>query len=238
MRPTDWRPIVVMAALTVVIAGCAEGPLYQTGGLFPWSREQWIKDEAYGPTIHARREELTAIRSGAARLSAAESETTAQQLVAQYDKETNALVRVELMLTIGALPGPTAVSFLQARQVDENNRIREECCQLWGKRARAGNSVPEAVAVLTKAAASDADTQVRMAALREMAELPAPEVQTTLTAALDDDDPAIQHRAMRSLALRTGKDFGNDTRKWKDHLAGKAVAQAQNSWTDPLGLFR
>jgi hypothetical protein len=59
---------------------------------------------------------------------------------------------------------------------------------------------------------------VRIAAARELENFRTPEVIPALGVALDDSDPALQHRAIRSLKVVTGKDFGNSVPAWQQFV--------------------
>ncbi len=52
--------------------------------------------------------------------------------------------------------------------------------------------------------------------------------------ALTDPEPALQFRAMESLAEVTGRDYGHDARKWQAFLRGGSPAESNPSVADSL----
>ena len=242
MGRRDWPTVILAALCCAVVVGCAEGPLYQTGHLFPWSRNQWAADERHGPTVHARQRELAELRTRAASLPPDEATATATRLAARYDQEGNQALRIDLLMTIADLPATEADAFLARRRSDNDPQVREACCLAWGRRGQRG-ATTQAAQRLAEYVAEDAERQVRLAALRELGELGAdqedsPTVRAALAKSLDDPDPAIQLRTVRTLSKRTGRDFGGDVRAGRTYLAEGTLPPRQASLPDPLGLFR
>ncbi len=75
---------------------------------------------------------------------------------------------------------------------------------------------PSAVAPLIAASTRDQDTDVRMAAVKALAQYDQPFVFDALVGALNDRVFAVRHSALSSLKTLTGQDLGPDTRQWID----------------------
>ena len=85
--------------------------------------------------------------------------------------------------------------------------------------------------------AHDRDKDVRMAAARGLGQSHEQIAKQALGAALDDNDPAMQHRAMVSLKTVTGKDLGNDVDKWRQYVKTGNVRPDDRSWAERTFLW-
>jgi HEAT repeat protein len=188
--------------------GCMGTPVYRM-----WHRSQWMEDEQVQPSLHARLEELDSLRSRAQRMSDAEQSQVAANLARQLADDPTPLYRAHVVRTLGELPVPAATQALRTAVEDREPRVRIEACAAWGR-----HGTEEAVTVLAEVLRKDSDRDVRIAAARELENFRTPEVIPALGVALDDSDPALQHRAIRSLKVVTGKDFGNSVPAWQQFV--------------------
>ena len=60
-----------------------------------------------------------------------------------------------------------------------------------------------------------------MAAARELRRFPERTAYQALGLALQDDDPALQYRAIESLKAASGKDYGNNLQAWQQFAEGQ-----------------
>lgn len=60
-----------------------------------------------------------------------------------------------------------------------------------------------------------------MAAARELRRFQDPLAYQALGLALQDEDPALQYRAVESLREASGKDYGNDLQAWQQFAQGQ-----------------
>jgi len=183
---------------------------------------QWEEDEEYGPTFHARLEELSSLREGADQLSQAEQARVAQQLNQALAEDPSPVYRAEVLRTLGALSTPIAAEGLRGAIQDDDTGVRIAACRAWADRGD-----PEALHVLGQVVGSDTDLDVRMAATRGLANFNDPAAVRALGLALDDADPALQHRAVLSLKEATGKDFGNRVADWRKFVRGEPVSRPE-----------
>jgi HEAT repeat protein len=212
------RCLVVMGALSVALCvGCADGPFRRL-----WYGKEWQQDEQYGATYHQRTEELQAIRRNASSYRAEEQSELARKMNDLLAQERGSCYRGELVLTLGELRAPEAVEGLRRAIKDNDPKVRIAACEAW---ARRGDD--EAVRLLTEAVSADADLDVRTAATRELARFRRPEAIKALGVALDDPDPALQHRAVLSLRSVTGRDLGNSVADWRQFVREGAAPQPQ-----------
>jgi HEAT repeat protein len=64
----------------------------------------------------------------------------------------------------------------------------------------------------------DIDKDVRLAAARALGHTKHPTAVAALGDVLEDDDPAMQVRAVKSLRKITGEDLGNDVNRWRQYV--------------------
>jgi len=105
---------------------------------------------------------------------------------------------------------------------DPDANVRVTACEALGRRKG-----PVAVEGLAETLKSDLDKDVRLAAVRALGETKDPAAREALGVALDDPDPAMQYRAVMSLRLVTGQNFGNDVARWKAYVKGEPAPAAK-----------
>ena len=211
------RVVLALPALAMctALSGCADGPVPEMRSLNPWVREQWEEDEKHGPTFYSRLERLGELRSQAGSLSEAERQRVGGELAAILGDERSSPMRVEILRTLSAFPSSEAMPALQAALTDADPQVRIAACTTLG----AWKS-PEALQALGSTVGSDGDLDVRMAAARALENFNDPAAAQALSVALDDNDPALQKVAMRSLRQSTGKNYGESVVAWREYLAG------------------
>jgi HEAT repeat protein len=99
---------------------------------------------------------------------------------------------------------------------DPDSDVRLVACDALGKRGG-----PPAVAALCDALKLDLESDVRLAAAKALGETHDPAAVPALGAALEDQDPAMQYRAVNSLRAISGKDLGNDVQRWRLYAKGQ-----------------
>jgi len=203
--------LVVVTGLCLMLGlswGCMGTPVYRM-----WHRSEWVRDEEERPSLHARLEELGQLRSRASSMSEAEQAQVATNLSRSLADDPTPLYRSQVVRTLGELSAPAASEALRTAIHDKEPSVRIAACAAWGRRA-SNESVPVLAEVLSK----DAELDVRMAAARALENYRTPDVVPALGIALDDANPALQYRAMRSLETVTGKYFGNNVPAWRQYV--------------------
>jgi len=153
--------------------------------------------------------------------SASEQEAIASDLAAQIKREEDPLIREELIRAISAYPTATTRAVQMAALKDFDASVRLVACQML---ATSGDA--EVAAALAEMVQSDADIDVRLEATKALGNFKNPEVKPALALALDDSDPALQHRAIQSLrATSNGQDYGNDVGAWRQYARGETPTQ-------------
>jgi HEAT repeat protein len=208
--------LVVAIGFCLAIAfswGCMGTPAYRM-----WYRSQWMEDEQAKPSLHARLEELDALRSRASGMIAAEQAQIAANLSRSLADDPTPLYRANAVRTLAELSTPAATEALRAALHDRDASVRIAACTAWGHRGG-----EDAIPVLAEVLSKDAELDVRIAAARALENYRTPDVVPALGIALDDSDPALQHRAIQSLEVVTGKDFGNSVPAWRQYVRNGTV---------------
>jgi len=201
--------IAIGLCLTIGFSwGCMGSTAYRL-----WYRNQWLEDEKARPSLYTRLEELTELQKRADGMSEAEQAQAAANLARALAEDPSPLYRAQVARTLGSLSVPAATEALRQAAHDKEPSVRIAACTAWGKRGS-----EEAVSVLAEVLSKDGDLDVRTAAARELANYKTPGVIPALGLALDDPDPALQHRAILSLKTVTGKDFGNSVPAWRQFV--------------------
>lgn len=215
-----------------IFGGCAEGPLYSTGWISPYAIDHWKKEESYGPTVIALREQQARLREALPTLSPAERESAVADLGRKFENDTNQTLRLEYLKTIGVAQEPSAIPILVRATGDRSPLVRAAACD-----ALKGRNSEEAQGRLRDLAESDVSVDVRLAAIRAMEGDGTERTLSTMGRLLEDDDPAIQYRTMATLEATTGKTLGRDKRAWTAFLAGEEPEIQQASWFEGWSPF-
>jgi hypothetical protein len=216
MRLSTRKSLLVLV-LGMAISGCADGPF---GGLSAWNpyyRSQWENDERAGPTFHTQLAELRAIRQNPTGLSPEEQRRVIPTLTDIVQNSTNTILRAEATLTLAEFLAPETIPTLQLAINDEDADVRVAACRAWGRRGG-----PEALDALSRTVSNDSDLDVRLAATTELAEFQDQQALQALAVALNDKDPALQHRAVQSLKSVSGQDYGDNVPAWRDFVEGRS----------------
>jgi HEAT repeat protein len=160
--------------------------------------------------------ELRELANNIPNASAAEQERVSLEIAQAVRAENDPVIRGQLLKTIGGCDTRVASMVLAAGVRDSESSVRIACCEAMGRRGASQN-----VRLLGEVLTSDTDLDVRLAAARALGEVQDPAAAPMLAPALEDPDPALQARAMRSLEKATNQDFGNDVEAWRQYVRGE-----------------
>lgn len=176
------------------------------------------------PGITPPRERIATLRQLAKQAGKTKAEERARlsgEVAAMYQGESDPLVRLEVVRTLGSLPEAAEATFRQAAK-DPDADVRVAVCQALGKRKG-----PVALEVLRERLAGDTDMDVRLAAAKALGEIRDPASVEALGAALQERDPAIQYHAVCSLRKVAPTDLGNDVERWRQYVRDGAIAPSR-----------
>lgn len=223
-RRSNWTMIAVVGAGSL-LTGCAEAP-FGLARLNTTLTREWERDEKFGPTIHAKLEELANLATAAPSLPPAEQQRLSAELLAMMREEKNSLLLRQMVKTIGAFPTEESLEGLRLGADHSDSDVRIAACGAW---RRKGGS--EAVEQLAKIVTSDTDVDVRIAAAREIGAFRVQPAIDALGLALEDPNPALQYRIVQSLKEITGRDLGDNVVAWRQYVqSGDAKPSESSSW--------
>lgn len=209
-------PVRFLLALyaVAVLCGCSAGPdlMGRVGWLGRDDPEDAIR---YGPPPKQQVRQLQDLAASSGGLDMAARQRVSGDLVFRLGRESDPLIRVEIVRALGAFVTPGTIAGLRTAMDDSDPTVRVAACQVW---AQCGG--PEAIGVLAERLGSDTDVDVRLAATQALGAFSDPAAYRALTIALDDSDPALQYRAIDSLRRSSGREFGNDIASWRQFAQG------------------
>lgn len=211
----------------LLVSGCAGTPL---AAYNPMLREEWAEDEKAGPTIHTKIRELAEIKAAAPRLSAAEQEQYSEQLLRILRDERQTLVISQATLALAEFSTAASIEGLRLATEHRDSDVRIAACRAWQRKKS-----PEALHMLAETLGSDTELDVRIAAAHALQEFRDPAAISALGMALENTDPALQHRAMQSLKLISGRDLGTNVAAWKQVIDSRQLSPAEGeSWASKV----
>jgi HEAT repeats/PBS lyase HEAT-like repeat len=233
-RPISCR--LVTAPLNRVIAiglpllatlpfcgGCAEGPLWRTGRIFPRVVQRWEQEEQIANSVFERKEQMASLVTEAQGNAGAGLDRAARELSQIALSDPILINRMEAIRQLGNLDCPAAWDALRRAINDPDPQVRLVVVRSWTRM-----SASQAVPALSAAFAADADVDVRLAAVRALGSFPGEASVRALAPALRNADPAIQLRATEALAQATGESFGPDVQAWS-HYVNQTVGPAASA---------
>ena len=200
----------------VLLPGCMDGPFYAINASMPWTQKAWKADEELGPTFTTRLAEFDRLQSQLPSMGPEEQQQWSDILANMMDEETSPELRRRAVDCLAMIPGEIADEGLTKASEDDVEKVRISACKAWQSR-----KTEVAKKMLVQIALSDQSASVRIAALEGLGETAGAVAKEAFEVALEDDDPAIQFQAAKSLKKITGEDFGGDIEGWQQYLADR-----------------
>jgi HEAT repeat protein len=167
-----------------------------------------------------RIKELKKLAKAAPKQPPAEQEKMVATLSAEYQNESDPILRRQLLRTLAVYPQTAAGAVVLGAVSDGDVETRRTACACLGIRGDKG-----AVTELTRLIGSETNFDVRIAAVRALGQTGDPSALLPLSEAIIDPDPAMQARAHESLVSVSGRDYGNDVQAWRQYAqTGKSDA--------------
>jgi hypothetical protein len=208
----------------LLVSGCAEGPLWQSGKYAPWSRNKWAEEEKIADTLFVKKQRMTESTEAVLNAPVEQRQKVAEELGEIVHRDPVLLLRLHGVKLCGQLNCPAAIQTLEDASRDYNSDIRVAAIKAWEK-------MPTDVAIpqLQEMIGSDTNIDVRLAATRALGNFSGVKAVQALSLALNDADPALQVRAADSLQNATGESFGRDVIAWQDYVSRFTNSNAENS---------
>ena len=231
-----FLPALGTTLLMIVITGCHDGPMYGMKAANPfYSMKQWKADEAYGPTDHVRRQELTKLADMMATLPTERQSYWFTHLRGVMENDENPEMRRLAVLAAGKSKIPESAELISSGLKDESLKVRLTACDALGNRPQD----PESTRLLAEIAGTTSELDVRNAAYAALGKHQSKVAVDALRLALDDRDPATRSLAVASLRGSTGKNYGDDPQSWIAALDGQDVPEQPVQVADRvMNLFR
>ncbi len=211
------RDILLLSTMVILgitlLPACAEGPLWRTGNLSPWVREQWLAEEQIADTLFKRKREMNESAAKVLGSPSQDKDKVAIQLSEIVSNDPVLLLRLNAVRLLGDLNCPESINALKQASKDPDPDIRIAAVQSWQK-------LPARTAIgeLQEIIGSDTNTDVRLAATRALGNFTGEQAVQALALALTDSDPALQVRATESLKSVTGENIGADVAAWQNYV--------------------
>ena len=207
---------MVWALLLGACLGCSSDPMTDFMGM-TFRRSEWAADEEFGLNPHTRLKELEMLAERAPSMDPAEQDKVSEDLAIKLRDERNAMFRAKMVHVLGRLKTESAQQSLTVAIADPSPTVRVAACQSWAEQGG-----QPAIDALAQVVGADTEIDVRMAATRALGTFENQEAAVRpLAIALDDNDPAMQACAMRSLGAVSGQDYGLDVAAWREYTRGE-----------------
>ncbi len=211
------------------LSGCETGLLAKKNWNNPFAQTDTSYKEAYGATPAQVSRQIRNLGDNAAKMTESERQSACGELINRYSKESDPLIRREMVYALGSFPDPYSLPGLRAAIQDSDPFVRVETCRAWSRRSSA-----EALDVLAGIAQADDNVDVRQAAVKGLRRFQSPEAVRVLGSLLNERDPALQYLAIQSLKGATGQDLGDDVRKWNAYIASNYGGTSPSAAPGPV----
>ena len=195
------------------LVGCMDGPFFQMKKINPYYRAQWSADRKLGPTFQDRVDEVLYVQKRLPKMPVTEQQEWANKLEVMIREESSPELRRQAVAAISLIDSPVTEKALNTASGDDVEKVRLAACKGWTLRGGA-----PAKDMLMSLAQADSSNSVRQQAIDGLSKFDDPEVVKSLAVLLDDSSPAIQERAIGSLASITGQEYGGNVDQWRRYI--------------------
>ena len=218
MQRSFLFPIACAMVMGVVtVSGCVSGsgPFASLAKVrAPWANDE-IEDEALlADTLFEKKRRMEAAVSVARNGPVEQQQKVAQGLREIIRRDPVLLLRLHAVNLAADLRCPAAFGALKEASTDSSSDIRIAAVKAW-------ESMPadQAVPQLQEIIGSDTNVDVRLSATKALGGFSGQQAVRAISLALNDNDPALQLRAMESLSSASGENLGLSVGAWKDYVA-------------------
>ena len=207
--------VVCVAVVIAAVSGCAQRPFSTLAGIkAPWAVDS-VEDEAYlADTLFEKKRRMEAAVAVARNGPVEQQQKVAKGLQEIIRRDPILLLRLHAVNLAGQLRCPAASSALVDASTDSSADIRIAAVKAW-EVMPADQAVPQ----LQEIIGTDTNIDVRLSATKALAGFSGQQAIRAISLALNDTDPALQLRAMESLASASGENLGLSVGAWKDYVA-------------------
>jgi hypothetical protein len=201
----------------VMVSGCFSGkrPFTSLANVrAPWSTDE-VEDEALlADTLFEKKRRMEAAVAIAKNGPVEQQQKVAKGLLEIVRRDPVLLLRLHAVNLAAQLRCPAALSALKEASTDSSSDIRIAAVRAW-ESMPSGHAVPQ----LQEIIGSDTNVDVRLSATKALGNFSGRQAVSAISLALNDSDPALQLRAMESLASASGENLGLNVGAWKNYVA-------------------
>lgn len=214
MRTFRGITFLALALCACLGSGCASGMHAPSSDWWSFNKKKKKEQSDDGiVTPYSKMKQLRELSKQSADMTPELQERVTNELAHGIVHEQDPVLRAQILRTLGHFPNEKSAAILAAGLRHDGNRdVRIAACDGLGRQK--GDKAAEE---LSHALAEDADVDVRLAAARALGNTGDPKAVAALGTALDDQDPAMRHRALSSLKQVSGKDYGDDLEAWRQY---------------------
>lgn len=199
-----------LLVIVVASAGCHDGPMYALKQANPmYSVGQWGADERLGPTDAERAKELQSLMAQIDSMPPEQQGRWVGELAKVMEHDGSPYMRSLAVRAAGRSTVEEALTVIETGLDDDDFKVR-----MCAASALSGRQEPRAVDLLAETVNSDANKDVRLAAIKSLGTQSGSKVTDALKLALKEPELAYQYAAIASLKNVTGKDVGDQPKAW------------------------
>ncbi|XZE56413.1 HEAT repeat domain-containing protein [Planctomycetaceae bacterium SH139] len=200
----------LIACSLLIAAGCHDGPMYALKQANPFfSMHQWPAAERLGPTDHQRAEELRTLVDRVEDMPPREQQRWMAELAKLMEHDDSPHMRGLAAQAAGKAQVSEALPIIRTALDDDDFKVR-----MIAARALETRREPAATEMLVAAVNSEANKDVRLAAIKSLGNHRGEPVTDALKLALQEPELAYRHTSIASLRQITGKDAGDSPEAW------------------------
>ena len=209
------RFVAVATIVFLCCSGCAQGPFSKLADIrAPWAVDEDEDESLLADTLFDKKRRMEAAVAVAKNGPVEQQQKVANGLREIIRRDPILLLRLHAVNLAGELRCPAASGALADASTDSSADIRIAAVKAW-------ESMPanEAIPQLQEIIGSDTNVDVRLSATKALGKFSGQKAVSAISLALSDPDPALQLRAMESLASASGENLGLSVSAWKDYVA-------------------
>lgn len=229
-------PVLAAAGTLLLAAGCHDGPMYAIKQVNPFFTSQWAAQEKLGTTDHKRAETLRQLVDDMPSMEASEQKRWVPHLQQLLEFDESPHMRALAVQAAARAEGTASLEVVRLGLDDDDSKVRMTAARALGER-----SEPEAMRMLVGTVNSEANKDVRLAAIKSLGNHQGVPVKDALKLALQEPDLAYRHASIASLRQITGQDAGDNAEAWiamLEHGPSEGeVEESPSSWGARLKSF-
>lgn len=203
------------AAATILMtslcaSGCQDGPLYALKKANPYfTMMEWKEDTDFGVTDYQRHSELQKLAAEIGSMPMKQQNYWFKHLGRIMNNDPSPEMRRLAIQAAASLRQSGSLELIEKGLDDESLKVQMAACTALGRRGE-----PEAAQLLASVVGTTPELDVKNSAIAALGRHKNQMAIDSLRVVLEDLDPATTQLAISSLRGVTGKNLGNDPKRW------------------------